>query len=477
MKAALRTRLLAGTTSGLALVLAASAVGVYVFVRVTLRAQFDRRLIETARVLASLVELDEDGIEFEYAAARQAGLMHDGDVLYEIWTADGHVVVRAPMLRGRDLPRLAVAGRATFASLTLSDGRRARCVSLHFEPRRELDSYEAWRRRGTRPWTISVARSSESLIATMRVLAAGLGLVGITSLLAALAVQAWIIRRGLAPLSSLAAQIAAIDTRDLHRRVAVEDAPAELRPVVVRLNALLGRLEASLERERTFSANVAHELRTPLAGLRTTLEVALAQPRDPETYRQYLRELLSICRQTESLVSKLLMLARLERGQIRIQPRRLSLRTALEQSWQAVAPLAAGKQITPQWSLEDPLTIETDPDLLSVVLTNLLENAVTYVNDAGQIIITARRSPDGCTLSIANTGCRLDRQLAGRVFERFWRSNQARSETGLHCGLGLALCRQIVERLGGSIEATVRPDGWFEVTLRLSTPQAATGQG
>ena len=113
------------------------------------------------------------------------------------------------------------------------------------------------------------------------------------------------------------------------------------------------------------------------------------------------------------------------------------------------------------------MTCESDPEHLSMVFVNLMENAVEYADEGGQIWTTARRSDDCVEIAISNTGCRLTPEQVSQVFDCFWRGDSSRSDTGSHCGLGLALAQRIVRALRGSVTAEVQAG---TLTVRLILP-------
>ena len=161
-----------------------------------------------------------------------------------------------------------------------------------------------------------------------------LGAAGVTTGLALL-VGNVVVRRGLHPLQSIAAEIAAIDEKCLDAHIAEESTPAEILPIRDRLNNLLSRLREAFERERRFSANVAHELRNPLAGMRSTIEVTLTRDRGGPEYRQALSDCLGIIDGMQAMVGNLLLLARMDADQMTFHPERIVLSELVDSSWEA----------------------------------------------------------------------------------------------------------------------------------------------
>ena len=323
--------------------------------------------------------------------------------------------------------------------------------------------------RPLRPQTVTLVAALDSgdledHLAWIRWMLAGAG-GGIVLL--SLGVAALVVRQGLRPVNRLAGEIADVDEDDLARRLPLDDLPRELLPVGECLNALLGRLEAAFARQRCFTADVAHELRTPLAGMRSTLEVALSRARKSEDYREALDDCLAISTRMHAMVDSLLMLARLESGQVAFQVQDIPLDELVEECWLPLADQARARGLSFDNRLTADLACASDRRMLSLIVRNLLDNAVEYADAGGRIWIQARRDGGKLRLSVSNTGCRLQGGDAERVFERMWRGDASRSGAGEHAGLGLALVRRAATALGGAARAEIA-DGIFTLTLTLT---------
>jgi signal transduction histidine kinase len=368
--------------------------------------------------------------------------------------------MRSPDLGGRDLARAPAPAldEPVVASVRLPDGRAARQATLRFWPRRELGQ-----ERDPRPRlevTLVVARATDEIRATIDRVTAALVGVGAAAMLLCLGIAFAVVRYGLAPVRALATAISEIREDELGGQLDAAAAPGELRPVVERLDELLRRLAAAFARERELTAEVAHELRTPLGGLRATLEVALARDDRPaEKYRAALVECLEIVRHTERLVESLLSLARLDAGVVTVAAEPVALDALVREVLAPQARRAAARGVQVREALA-PVEVTTDREKLRVVLQNLLDNAVSYVDEGGAISVEL----SGRTLQVRNTGCLLTPEQAARVFEVFWRADAARS--GAHSGLGLALSRKLMQLLGGALTVHVSGDT-FVATVKL----------
>jgi len=288
------------------------------------------------------------------------------------------------------------------------------------------------------------------------------------TMLVALVVSLWLVRRGLRPLNVLADRIAAIREDELSVHMPREDAPTELLPVVGRLEDLLHRLADAFNRERSFAANVAHELRTPLSGAASTIEVALSRERLPAEYVEALNDSLQIVRRMHAMVERLLLLGRWESGQVALHKETIPLAEAVAACWETVAERAGARGLSFENRVPKRLVWVTDFESIIMGVTNLLDNAAQYAEEKGRIWVTGKEVGDGVEIAIANTGCTLTEEQAARIFEPFWRADASRTATGGHCGLGLAVVQRIIQTLGGSIAAEVEDGGMFVVKIRLS---------
>lgn len=211
---------------------------------------------------------------------------------------------------------------------------------------------------------------------------------------------------------------------------------------------------------------MAHELRTPLAGLRSTAEVALRGSRKPEEFSEALNDSLAIVLLMQSMVEKLHLLARLAEGRIELQKDNIQLSKLLNDSWKTVAEEAKKRELILDNQLPKELCCVSDANCLMMALTNILKNAVDYSEDKGRIWVAGRASDEAIEITVSNTGCTLTQEQVSHVFERLWRADQSRTDTGIHSGLGLSVVQQIVTALGGKVAVTVEGNV-FSITLCL----------
>jgi signal transduction histidine kinase len=466
MTISIRARLLLGVIGGMAILLAASALVVYAVMYRSLLDGYDEVLASTARTICGSIEQDGEQIKLEIDEHEMPEFFRTGRPDYfQLWQEDGKTVERSPSLQGTDLVQFeGPLDVHVFRPIRLPDGRMGRAVGLLFFPK--IDD-EVQVRIQPRRARLVVARETASLDSIIRFLRFVLVATTGGTVVLALLVGAIVVRQGLRPLDALAAGIAAIRHDELSRRVPTNDLPAEMVPVVQRLNDLLVRLEEAFHRERAFTSDAAHELRTPLAGLRSTLEVALARPRGVEDYKECMTDCLSIIGHMQAMADTLLALARLEGGQKTLRPEAIRLAGLFEDIWRPFADRVRERGIADVWHVPPELVCTSDRDILIMIVTNLLANAAVYTNDGGRIEVTAGQAGASIELKFANTGSRLSDEDARHVFDRFWRGDASRTDTGIHGGLGLALVRRAVALLGGKVDASVGGDVF---TVRVTLP-------
>ena len=474
MMRSLRTRLLLGIICGMLLLLLVFSLIVYVVIQRALVNQFDASLASLARILAASVEVDENKVELESDVQQMPEFLRpERPAYYELWRSGGTVALRSPLLGADDLVHLEGSINAlVFAMSRDKNSRPLRAVGLKFIPRSaSTDDKEQPQLTEEQTLTLVVASDARSLqrqLGLLRWLL--LGVSGLTTALSVF-IAAIVVQQGLNPLNSIAAEIAAIKEDDLTVRVGTTSVPTEIAPIKNRLNDLLSRLENAFTRERRFTCDVAHELRTPLAGIRSTIEVTLRRARNSAEYQTVLSDCLAIIESMQAMVNNLLMIARLDACQVAFRREQIDLADLVNSRWRPFSEKAVQRRIAFENRVPNNVTVNSDRQNFSMVLSNLLDNAVEYTNDAGQIWVTARRADDSIELTLANTGCQLTSDQVAQVFDCFWRSDASRTGTGTHCGLGLPLVQRLVNALGGSAAAEVQPGGVF--TIRLTLPASA----
>ncbi len=365
--------------------------------------------------------------------------------------------------------RFAQVADGGILSIELADGRWIRAIKARVAYA-GLFALPPWTERSTegeesdpeasRPVDAVMGMDASSMHRELTLLAWGLAIMwGIATTLSALA-SMWLRRAVLRPIEHISGIIADIDPDRLQTRVPLTDVPEEMRVILARLDALVERLDRAFARERTTIANIAHELRTPIAGMRTTLEFALA--RGPHASREDdLQASLQMAETMQRLVTNLLMLARLEAGREPLSLIPVDLSAVIEASLGPVRTYAAGINV----QVQPALRVLAHADHLRMVMTNLLDNAVHHGLPATAIDLRASRHERWIVVEVVNATDGTLKDVS-EVFNPFWRAESART-AGHHCGLGLALVQRLVVVFGGTVVAHLDEQRRFQVTLRL----------
>ena len=426
--------------------------------------QFDEALQAKALAVSTMTLPSPDGVKVLFSDRFMRGFDdHTPRDYFELWNAASQPLARSESLLQGELPRqTGPLENPRRWNLPLPSGRPGRAVGFTFHPRNPADP------KHVEPeLQLVVASDRRALDETLQ------GLLWLAAGCAALLASAtiWLVprvlQRGLRPLQTLGDHAAQIDATSLSARFPTEALPLELQPIAGRLNDLLARLEASFERERRFSADLAHELRTPLAELRSLAECSVKWPdtRDHTTDR----ETLAIARQMERMVAHMLALARGERGQLAVHAEPVALDEVVQRIWRGCAERTSERALRVRVTT-DAAPTEADPTLLGSIVANLCDNAVDYTPPGGEIEIGVASADGRVALRITNTTADLEAADVPRLFDRFWRKENARTG-GTHLGLGLAIARTFAEAMGWTLTAT--SDAPQRLTFTLTSPPAA----
>ena len=236
------------------------------------------------------------------------------------------------------------------------------------------------------------SKKSQPTLSDWFALLFGIIAIGIVAGFSSFALVHFALKNGLKPLYSLGNKLASVDSSSLNHRFSKNDLPVELSPICDRLNELIGRLEDSFERERRFSGDLAHELRTPIAELKMMAEVALRWPEnDTESHAN---ETLDIAQQLQEIIESLLALSRYENGGQELAYEKISLHKFTKDCWDPFALKAEEKKIRVTINISNEHLIETDPKILRLIINNLFSNAAEYTPSEGIIDISKNEESD-----------------------------------------------------------------------------------
>ncbi len=322
--------------------------------------------------------------------------------------------------------------------------------------------------RGPQGVVILVGRPAESAFAELAAFAWQLLVMGVFVMVVAL-VGGWIIsRRIFRPVEVISATAARISVANLSERIDTEPLDKELVELGRVLNDTFDRLEASFARQAQFTADASHELRTPLTVIRSQAELALLRPREPEEYRASLESCLKAAERMSALVERLLALARADAGMPGLMRKSVDLDRIIEDAAGQLHPAARSKKVTVVRDLT-PVQVIGDGPALGQVALNLIANAVKYNRSGGRVWVKLIADRNQAILTVEDTGIGIPEADRTKVFERFYRADKARTRASGGMGLGLAICKAIIEAHGGTIEfETLLGQG---TTFRVSLPR------
>ncbi len=482
----IRFRLNAYLVGGIGLLIVAAGITLEIKITGWLEREFDRALEAKARALVTLTKEEEGEVELDFADEFMPEFSSEEDSQYfEIWL-DGALLERSDSFEidgsrsEATLPREPdLASVARFSDTRLPDGRSGRLARVDFVPQivdegshpagePTRDPTEARATAGLHSATVLVARERETLEADIRRLRSSLVLFLGLLLGTLVGLVALALKIGLRPLHSLAHQVQGLDAGSLDRRVGGGAPPRELAPVVEQINQLLSRLESSFNRERRLTSDIAHELKTPIAELRSLGEVGARWPEDPEMTRKFFEDARGIALQMERIVVHLLALARFDEGQEVIELVQVPIAAECDEAWQRCTAQAKERSLGFRNLVPDDASLDTDPDKLRMILSNLLSNAVEYSRPGTLVSCELTRSDRATTLSVSSSPTDLDPQDLKVMFDRFWRKDAARSG-GRNVGLGLAIVRAFADLLDLTLEACLDADGLLRISLSQVT--------
>ncbi|MDP2479000.1 MAG: ATP-binding protein [Candidatus Palauibacterales bacterium] len=435
----------------------------YWALRQTLDRQIDASVLNVASIQASSVtSAPNGGMHFQEwnLTPEEAASLRDLIRYAEVWDESGRHLLRSQFLT-RDLPLdTAALERAADGQLTWTEDRLGDTeIRALYYPLGRLGSRHARH-------VLEVAAPLTSRNRTLH--RAALYLLTIVVLVSGGTYLGswWLAGRAVRPVRDITSQAEAIGASTLGRRIGAHADTHEYERLVHVLNTMLDRLDAAFEAQRRFTSDASHELRSPLTALRGELELALRRVRDPEEYRRVLASALEEAERLSELSEDLLTLARSDAGVVEARVRRVDVTTALERTVERHQPRADEKDIRLGAAMEPGLAGACDPDLLDRMLSNLIDNALKFTSAGGRVDVSARFDGHELVLEVADTGPGIREGDLGRIFDRFYRADAARTSTE-GTGLGLSIVRTATEAHGGDVMATNRPEGGALFTVRL----------
>lgn len=418
MKDSLRLRLLAGTLAIVAAIWAAMAVFAWIETRHEADELFDAHLAQTQALLAATIGDDADEIVEHLPTYR-----YTRNVAFQIWDDEQRLLTHSSSAPDQPLS----------------------AIEEGFSDTAQWRVYSAWTE--DKHYLVQVAETYQARHSVSRELATHLLLpLGIALPVLALALVV-LIRITFAPLSALAESIGQRSPERLDP-IPVAGTPRELHPILGQLNRLLERVSRSLQQERNFTGDAAHELRTPLAAMRTHAQVARASHDDAERRRALDSVIAAIDRATH-LMEQLLVLARLDAATPGIGKTSCDLRRLAAEALALATPAALAKSVELELAAGPPVTAKVEPALIATLLRNLIDNAVRYSPAGSRVAVAVSPVGNEARIDIVDQGPGIPADELARVRDRFYRVAGS-NETG--SGLGLSIASRIAELHGGRLD-------------------------
>ena len=444
----IRVRLTAAFALAMVLVLAAAGLFVYLRLKEDLDDNIRAGLETRAQAVAA-------------AGSADAGAPDEGEEGFaQVLAADGRALDTAGRVRGATLSR-AELGRAATEVVAVD---------------REVPGIEGTARVLARPAdrppgaaVVVVGQSLDDRDETLSGLAASFAVGGPIAVLLASIAGYLLAATGLRPVDAMRRRAREVSLTRAGERLPLPAARDEIRRLGETLNEMLGRLQRSFERERRFVADAGHELRTPVAIVKTELEGAVRTGDYGPEVRESLVAAIEECDRLAQLAEDLLVVARSAEGELPVRPEDLRAGELLEDVRARFADRAGQRSRAIRVEAEDGLSLNGDPLRVRQALGNLVDNALRHGD--GDIVLRSRRANTGVELEVSDQGAGFEPAIADRAFERFARGDQARTRGGT--GLGMAIVRAVAEAHGGRAEIVPGGDG---ATVRIWLPDGTGAQ-
>jgi two-component system heavy metal sensor histidine kinase CusS len=318
---------------------------------------------------------------------------------------------------------------------------------------------------GGRQFTIQVAqdRSSDEQVERRFGILVLVVLSG--SILASILIAIPVTRRGLRPLGEMKRSLERIGPTHLNERVAPASWPRELQPLAIAFDEMLKRLDDSFTRLSQFSADLAHELRTPIANMLGEAQVALSRDRSSAEYRETIESAIGECERLSGIVDNLLFVARADAAREPVERKQFDARAAVEKIAAFYETIAEDRHVAINCSGQGQ--ISADPALFERAVGNLVDNALRFTPEKGSIQIALAERATDFEVAVSDNGSGIASEHLPRVFDRFYRAESSRGSDG--AGLGLALVKSIVDLHGGT--ATIKSEIGRGTTVSLTFPR------
>ena len=469
-----------------------------------LEEDFDELLIAKSLGLIALAEDGDDGVEMEnYEVTLPSYASAENGEFFQLIVDSGEVLINSASLShwentSHPLPGLDERDSQELLSLTLPDGRPGRLLRKRFVPRLDYDKdgklgfpleldarfLDFPGQRGAKiteqitvpgkptftverqALTLQLAIGRASLDSLLYQVHSVLILTGLSIMALIVLLARRGINKAVQPLRAMASELHAIDEKSLDERLRTDTSVSELHDLAQSVNVLLGRVDLAFTRERRFSGDVAHELRTPLAELRTLLDVAERWPDDPAIKHTFSMDVRDVTDRMQRIVETLLQLSRSEQDSELLVPCE-DLNELVRQNICKFEQAAQSRNLAIRAHVDDSPIVCNGLDQWQSISCNLIENAIEYATPGTSVVITlAHTSDKEFQFSVANDAPNLADSDLDNMFQRLWRKDVSRTSS-LHSGLGLSLVRSCGNQISAEVDATLVRD---RLTIMVTAP-------
>ncbi len=446
MLRSLKSRLTLLYVAIFAVILVAFAASLYGITRQELMSDLDRGLAEQSRAFA----------EFYFRQPNEADqYLSTSTALAAVYDAQGR-----PLHRSRDLRTVAALDHDRVREGFFSEGRWRFCAT------------RAWDANGA-AYLVAYGRDEtavrERLTRLLRYFALFVPIV----LLISWYIGYVFVRSALAPVEDIRRRAERLARANLSERLTLPETRGELRELATTFNEMLGRIEGAFSQTQEFTANASHELKTPLANLRTEIELALEKGATEEEYQRLLASVVEEVSRMTHIVDNLLLLAQLDRGTAPLQRADVNLSNVAREAVDALQIMGETRGVQVREGMIAPgVTVTGDGVMLRRVIMNLLENGVKYNREGGEVKCAVWQEDSTARVEVSDNGPGIPADAIPRLFERFYRVDHGRANARVDgvggTGLGLSICKSLVEAHGGKIN--VRSQEGAGTTFHVSFP-------
>lgn len=462
----LRKQLIISLCLSLAVLCVLGNIAVFTYIKTLDLKHFDEELVNDLQTVVKL--LPNNGqpliLQGDFPWGR-AGYL-------QLWSADGKILSRSLSLQKVELPLPDVPlGQVEIQDCLLPNGQHGRMAVLSFFP--QSNEEKQWLGYGPddpgQPVHLAFAKSRDDLDRILSLEVSFSLLIGALLILGAVLVVFITVNRSFRQLRDFTDQVKAIAPTAMTQRLRGDHLPTELIPLCNQFNALLHSLEASFNRERRFNANVAHELRTPIAELRLLNEVALQEAKsasESPSARAYFEDALELVARIGRLLEILTMLNQIEKKAPQLKREPLDIATLVQDSWKSHAREAEAKKIVSSFNISEQIITNSDRTILSAIIDNLISNAIAYSPAGSTILCQLCEKEPSYQLELINPCTDLSPTDLEFLSEPFWQKDPSRTRTE-RVGLGLTLVKAYCKVLGIPMTMRLEEDRSFHVRLML----------